>query len=90
MAKKEDKQPTFEEAMEILDGIVAEIASGKVRLEESLAMYEKGMALVNRCHEILDRAEKRIELLTMQDGKLKAEPTDLAGEPATSGADVES
>jgi exonuclease VII small subunit len=53
-------------------------------------MYEKGMALVNRCREILDRAEKRIELLTMQDGKLKAEPTDLAGEPATSGADVES
>ncbi len=84
MAKKEDKQPTFEEAMAKLDQIVAEIASGKVGLEDSLTMYEKGMELVNRCREILDNAEKRIEMLTARDGKLTAEPTDIgldAGNP---------
>ncbi len=77
MAKKEDKPPTFEEAMAKLDQIVAEIASGKVGLEDSLTMYEKGMELVNRCREILDGAEKRIEMLTARDGKLTAEPTDI-------------
>lgn len=77
MAKKEDKPPTFEEAMARLDQIVTEIASGKVGLEDSLTMYEKGMELVNRCREILNSAEKRIDMLTARDGKLTAEPTDL-------------
>ena len=67
MAKKEEAQPTFEEAMAQLEKFVADIASGKVGLEESLVMYEKGMELVRRCRAILDRAEKRIEVLAQAD-----------------------
>lgn len=72
------KTLTFEQSVAQLETIVAAIESGQIGLEESLAKYEQGMALVKRCRGILDRAEKRIELLTEQqtaDGPvLRAEP----------------
>ena len=74
MIKKDEKLPTFEESIARLEGIVEQIASGKVGLEESLVMYEKGMELVLRCRAILDSAEKRIELLSQSGGTLKATP----------------
>ena len=74
MIKKDEKLPTFEESIARLEGIVEQIASGKVGLEESLVMYEKGMELVLRCRAILDSAEKRIELLSQAGSTLKATP----------------
>ncbi len=74
MIKKDEKVLTFEESMARLEGIVEQIASGKVGLEESLVMYEKGMELVQRCRAILDSAEKRIEVLSQAGGTLKAAP----------------
>jgi exodeoxyribonuclease VII small subunit len=74
MIKKDEKLPTFEESIARLEGIVEQIASGKVGLEESLVMYEKGMELVQRCRAILDNAEKRIEVLSQAGGTLKASP----------------
>lgn len=79
MAKKEERQLSFEEAMAKLDEIVSQISSGKVGLEESLTMYEKGIELVNRCREILEGAEKRIEMLALRDGKLTPEPMEPGG-----------
>jgi exodeoxyribonuclease VII small subunit len=79
MAKKdESKSVTFEEAVAQLEQIVAAIESGQIGLEESLAKYEQGMQLVARCRGILDRAEKRIEILNQAGGTLTAEPLDPA------------
>ncbi len=75
------KPLTFEESVAALEGIVAAIESGQVGLEESLAKYEQGMALVKRCRAILDGAEKRIEVLTQTDAGLKAEPLEAKGAP---------
>jgi len=75
MAKKDEKPVSFEQAMAQLEKIVSQIASGEIGLEESLAIYEKGMELVRRCRTILDRAEKRIEMLSQSNGALIAEPT---------------
>ncbi len=80
MTKKDEKQPNFEESIARLEHIVQEIASGKVGLEESLVMYEKGMELVQRCRTILDSAEKRIELLSPAGGTLKASPMEPPAE----------
>ena len=70
------KPQTFEESVAQLEQIVAAIESGQVGLEESLAKYEQGMALVKKCRAILDGAEKRIELLTQTADGLAAEPLD--------------
>jgi exodeoxyribonuclease VII small subunit len=66
--------PTFEESVAQLEQIVTAIESGQIGLEESLAKYEHGMQLVQRCRAILDKAEKRIEQLTEGKDGLAAEP----------------
>jgi exodeoxyribonuclease VII small subunit len=68
---KEEKI-SLEEALEGLEQIVAILEEGKMTLEESLDLYEKGMNLVNLCQARLQSAEKRIESLT---GEL---PSDLS------------
>lgn len=72
MAK--EKTLTFEESMNRLEEIVQAIESGEIGLEESLAKYEQGMELVKRCRGILDRAEKRIEILNQTPTGLEAAP----------------
>jgi len=52
---------TFEQAIKELTAIVAQIEQGEIPLQDSLAQYEKGMALIKHCREILAKAEKRIE-----------------------------
>jgi len=76
------KTPTFEESVDQLEKIVAAIESGQIGLEESLAKYEQGMELVKRCRAILDRAEKRIEVLSQSGDGLAAEPLNDAGNPS--------
>ncbi len=56
--------PTFEQAMAQLEQIVAQIESGQVSLEESIAKYEQGTKLVQTCRGMLEAAEQKIQLLT--------------------------
>lgn len=62
------KPPTFEQAIEQLESIIEGIESGEVGLESSLEQYERGMKLIRHCRGVLDRAEQRIETLTVEEG----------------------
>ena len=81
MAKKEQKDDiknlTFEQAIKELGGIVGSIEEGQESLEDSLGQYERGMALIAHCRDILQKAQKRIETISKQqkseDGGQKAE-----------------
>jgi exodeoxyribonuclease VII small subunit len=69
VAKRQDKQqessqPTFEEALEQLEQIVRELEEGNVSLNDALGRYEKGVKLLRQCHDLLEKAERRIELLS--------------------------
>lgn len=55
---------SFEDALAELTSIVSELEDGTVGLEESLARFEQGMALLRHCHKVLSAAEQRIEQLT--------------------------
>ncbi|HYF49317.1 MAG TPA: exodeoxyribonuclease VII small subunit [Planctomycetota bacterium] len=69
MAKPHDpKQPCFEDCLGELEQIVAQLEAGEKPLDESLALYEKGVAALKRCHEMLDKAEQRIRLLVRGPG----------------------
>ena len=63
MATEKEKQPSFEQALAELEKIVGEVEQGQVGLEQSIEKYEKGMKMVKHCREILEVAEKRIEVL---------------------------
>jgi exodeoxyribonuclease VII small subunit len=57
MAKK---QLSFEEAMKRLDEIVRGLEKGDVTLNDSMALFEEGTALIRRCTEMLDSAEQQV------------------------------
>ena len=65
---------SFELAMSRLEEIVGKLDSGKATLDESLKLYEEGIALVRLCSERLDSAEQRIKLVkTSADGNFSEE-----------------
>ena len=61
---------SFEEAYRQLEDIVAQLESGELSLDESVALYERGQALARLCGEMLDRAELRIQQID-DDGTLR-------------------
>ena len=58
------KKLSFERAIEELESIVTRLEGGKVPLEESVAIYERGEALKRRCEELLRQAEARVDRIT--------------------------
>jgi len=73
------KKLPFERAIEELESIVKRLEDGKVPLEESVAIYERGQALKTRCEELLKQAEARVDKITLDSsGKpTGAEPLDV-------------
>jgi len=66
---------TFEDCLGRLEQIVNALESGTLPLEESLKVFEEGVALSRRCACYLDEAERRIELLTRDEsGALVTRP----------------
>lgn len=55
---------SFEESVGRLEEIVRMLENGTATLDESLKLYEEGIALVRACNKQLDNAEKKIRLLT--------------------------
>jgi len=64
-ANADVKRLPFERAMEELETIVKRLEDGKVPLEESVTIYERGEALKRRCEELLKQAESRVEKITI-------------------------
>jgi exodeoxyribonuclease VII small subunit len=58
------KKLSFERAIEELESIVKRLEDGKVPLEESVSIYERGEALKRRCEDLLRQAEARVEKIT--------------------------
>jgi len=57
----------FEEAIKELGSIVSKIEQGEIALQNSLQQYERGMALIKHCRQILAKAEKRIEKISKEE-----------------------
>jgi exodeoxyribonuclease VII small subunit len=69
----------FEAALAELDTLVRKLEEGDLTLEQSLALYERGVQLSRFCHARLEEAERRIEILTER-GELKPAPASLTGD----------
>ena len=68
----------FETALAELDALVRKLEEGDLSLEQSLALYERGVQLSRFCHARLEEAERRIEVLTER-GDLRPAPATLNG-----------
>ena len=67
-ASKESGDESFENLLSKLEEIVSQLEAGERPLEESLTLYEQGVATLKRCHVILDGADKRIRRLLQNSG----------------------
>lgn len=66
---------SFEDSMKRLEEIVRHLEAGDLPLEESLALFEEGTALIRSCSAILDKAEQKVVLLRAgKDGSISEEP----------------
>ncbi|NNJ26177.1 exodeoxyribonuclease VII small subunit [Alienimonas chondri] len=81
-------EPPFEESLDDLRQVIADLEGGRLPLEASLARFEAGVGLLRRCRATLDRAERRVELLTGVDGDGEpiTEPFDASATADQSGA----
>lgn len=62
MAKK-TQNTSFEELYTELEATIERLEAGNLKLDDSLALYERGMELAKQCSALLDRAELRIQEL---------------------------
>lgn len=71
---KTDKPEAFEKTLEELETLVRELESGDKGLEESLALYEKGVTMAKSLAERLEDAKTKVEALSKEGGKLVKKP----------------
>lgn len=61
----------FEQAMDRLEAIVAELERGDVPLEKSIDLFQQGMKLSQLCGQKLEQVERKIETIVEEDGQLR-------------------
>jgi len=71
----------FEGAIAELESIVKKLEEGDIALEQSLALYERGVQLSRFCHGRLEEAERRIEVLSDRGEPRPAPPSLVTDNP---------
>ncbi len=57
------KKPNFETSLKELEEIVEQLETSDLALDETLAKYENGIKIYKQCYQILEKAEKKINIL---------------------------
>ena len=69
MTEKQTEEITIEDGLQELDKIVERLESRDISLEDSFAMYQKGMEVLKQCSRKIDMVEKKM-LQMIIDGDL--------------------
>jgi len=64
----EEKEISLEEAFTRLQETIENLEKDDITLEQSFQEYQKGMLLVKKCNEIIDKVEKRVLVLNDDGG----------------------
>jgi exodeoxyribonuclease VII small subunit len=71
---KGDKPEPFEKSLETLEELVRELEAGDKGLDDSLALFEKGVTLAKELSRRLEDAKTKVEALSKDGGKLVKKP----------------
>ena len=74
--------PGFDHILARLREVVTRLESGELSLEQSLQVYEEGVALARKGQQLLATAEKRVEILVSAAGGVEVVPFDDREPPA--------
>ena len=67
---------TFEQAMKLLEEIVSWLEAGDVPLDQSMTLFEEGTKLSAYLSKLLDTAEQKVTMITVQNGTESEVPFD--------------
>ena len=68
---------SFENQMENLEKIVAELEKGELSLDEYVTKFEEGIKISKECNKNLETAEKKITMLINNDGEIQEEKFEI-------------
>lgn len=54
---------TYEQQLQQLEALIKQLENGELSLDQALAAYEQGVALIRACQLQLEQAEQRIQRL---------------------------
>lgn len=60
---EETENMSFEESMKVLEDLVKQLESGELDLDKSLEVYERAVALRDRCRKILDESDRKVQTI---------------------------
>lgn len=81
-SRGDDKAPAFDESLGRLEEIVSELEGGGLGLEESLARYKEGVALLEGCRGTLASFRAQVEELRPDGGVSPIADPDLDAGPS--------
>ena len=58
---KQETNKDFETSLKKLEKIVSDLENGELPLEESIKTFEEGVKLTKHCHNLLSKAEIKIQ-----------------------------
>ena len=72
------KAATFEEHLDAVESAIRKLEGGDIPLEDSIDVYAEAMGHLKACHGVLDKAEKRLEIVRKSvEGGATAGPADV-------------
>lgn len=71
------KQTTFEEHLDEVERAIRKLEGGDIPLEDSIDVYAEAMTHLKACHTVLDKAEKRLEIVRKSVEGDEARPADV-------------
>lgn len=84
MSNPNEQEPSFEQAMERLEEIVAAMEGESMALDEMVGNYEEGMRLLKICRQRIENARHRVEMITADaEGKASLAPFDPSASDVT-------
>ncbi len=85
MAKKKLENLSFEESLTELDTIVQSLEQGELSLEESMALFERGLNLSQVSQTKLQAAEQKVKILLEKNGEQQLTDFNISADEQISG-----
>lgn len=78
MTVRKSSNFNLENAIKELTSIVNEMERGDLNLEIALKNFERGIKIIRDCHNALENAEQKVQILFEKYGKITLEPYQTA------------
>jgi exodeoxyribonuclease VII small subunit len=75
-ATKPIEELTYEQALGELEDLLSSLEGESLKLEETMDLFERGRALIQRCQTLLDQAELKVRTLEEETEIIEAEERD--------------